>query len=635
MSNDVRIRALLDDKASSGLDRLKGKLDTVGGKGTASTAFGVAAAKGFDLIGGSALKAGEAIGEFIGDSIDAASDLQQSTGGVESVFGELSGKVEAFGKTAAESIGLSKNAVNELATVLGSQLQGMGFDLDEAANKTLLLEQRGADLAATFGGTTKDAVEAISSLLRGERDPIEKYGVSIKDVDVKARILADGLDTSTAAAEKHATATASLELLLESTAKAEGRFADEAGTAAGAAQRQAAKMENLRAKLGDKLLPIQEAVTEGQIVLVDTLSDLADGLEDLGRPIGDFVGWLGDARRAGEDLGDSVPFVAGAFDLIGKAATGLIQPLFFAKDRIDGFVNSTGEPMSRAAVKFAESTEGMAEDARESGRILRQSASDAADQVPPDADKISGSIAGIGSAAIRAGHQVDLALSGVIDSIKGSRGDVQTEADDVASAIFDAVILKGGAAGEKADLARDKFLDLAELASLGDTQAAQALRAQLKQLESTKHLTLEQKVEIRELRAALKRLEQSYDDAAEAADRLANAKLEHALVRFGQAPSPRAAGGPVKADNAYLIGETGPELFIPDESGVIMPNPGGGGLRLPTAGASGWGGGGTTINVNFNSTWPPTPAQTREITAVISEELHAEFDRSSGTSVRQ
>lgn len=36
--------------------------------------------------------------------------------------------------------------------------------------------------------------------------------------------------------------------------------------------------------------------------------------------------------------------------------------------------------------------------------------------------------------------------------------------------------------------------------------------------------------------------------------------------------SPRAAGGPVSASQGYLVGEVGPELFVPNTSGTIIPN---------------------------------------------------------------
>jgi hypothetical protein len=49
----------------------------------------------------------------------------------------------------------------------------------------------------------------------------------------------------------------------------------------------------------------------------------------------------------------------------------------------------------------------------------------------------------------------------------------------------------------------------------------------------------------------------------------------------------RAMGGPVSGSTAYVVGERGPELFVPQGSGTIIPN-----NRM--------GGGGTTINLTVN-----------------------------------
>lgn len=40
----------------------------------------------------------------------------------------------------------------------------------------------------------------------------------------------------------------------------------------------------------------------------------------------------------------------------------------------------------------------------------------------------------------------------------------------------------------------------------------------------------------------------------------------------GKIRGKRAGGGPVGASNAYIVGEKGPELFVPDSSGTIVPN---------------------------------------------------------------
>ena len=59
-------------------------------------------------------------------------------------------------------------------------------------------------------------------------------------------------------------------------------------------------------------------------------------------------------------------------------------------------------------------------------------------------------------------------------------------------------------------------------------------------------------------------------------------------------PNARAGGGPVKANTAYLVGESGPELFMPSQNGVIIPN----GPGAAVSGGGGFGGG-LTMNVTY------------------------------------
>lgn len=56
---------------------------------------------------------------------------------------------------------------------------------------------------------------------------------------------------------------------------------------------------------------------------------------------------------------------------------------------------------------------------------------------------------------------------------------------------------------------------------------------------------------------------------------------------------PRAMGGPVTGGSPYLIGEKGPELFVPDVSGYVVPN-----SALATSTRAGLG---STINVTVNA----------------------------------
>ena len=196
------------------------------------------------------------IGKLGKDAIDSASALQQSTGGVEAVFKSQADAVKGFADAAAQNLGLAKSEYQDLATVIGSQLKNAGVPMKELGGQTNDLIGMGADLAAMFGGTTSEAVEALSSLLKGERDPIERYGVSINQAAIDAQLAAMGMDDLTGAAAKNAEMQATLALLTQQTADAQGAFGREADTAAGAQARATAEMENTRAELGVALLPL-------------------------------------------------------------------------------------------------------------------------------------------------------------------------------------------------------------------------------------------------------------------------------------------------------------------------------------------------------------------------------------------
>lgn len=60
-----------------------------------------------------------------------------------------------------------------------------------------------------------------------------------------------------------------------------------------------------------------------------------------------------------------------------------------------------------------------------------------------------------------------------------------------------------------------------------------------------------------------------------AMDRFVTQPLQNAFLKFTQSlpqMGARADGGPVNAGGAFLVGERGPELFVPTGSGQIVPN---------------------------------------------------------------
>lgn len=195
-------------------------------------------------------------------AVDSASSLQQSTGAVESVFKAQATAIKDLAADAAGAVGLSANQYQEFASVIGSQLKNLGTAQEDLVPTTDKLITMGADLASMFGGTTAEAVESLSAAFRGEYDPIEKYGISIKKSDINARLAAKGLSGLEGEALRQAEAQELLAMLTEQSADAMGNFQRETDTAAGSAQIAAANWENAKAALGQSLLPVVTQVAE-------------------------------------------------------------------------------------------------------------------------------------------------------------------------------------------------------------------------------------------------------------------------------------------------------------------------------------------------------------------------------------
>lgn len=211
-------------------------------------------------VGALALAGGAAMGALAVNGVKAASNLQQSIGGMEAVFKEQSAQMHAWAASAATDLGLSKNSYNELATIIGTTLKNSGTPMDELGGQTQKLMTISADMAATFGGPVTDASNAVASALRGEMEPLRAYGVSLNAAAIESKALADTGKATAAELTAQDKALATQALIFEQSADAQGAFARESNTLAGQTERLKAKFENISATIGEYFLPVLTGV---------------------------------------------------------------------------------------------------------------------------------------------------------------------------------------------------------------------------------------------------------------------------------------------------------------------------------------------------------------------------------------
>lgn len=279
---------------------------------------GVRMRQGLAIGGVAALALGKAV-------ISLSSDAEQSLGATETVFGKYADRVERESNRAANAVGLSANEYRESANLIGSLLKNQGVVQDQLAGKTDRLVKIGADLAATFGGPTSDAVAALGSAFKGEFDPLEQYGISIKQsaINTEAMTVANVASITefnklTLAQQSAAKQQATNNLLTKQSADVAGAFGRESDTLAGAQQRLYAELKNVGVEAGTSVLPL--------------LTDLAQYARREGVPaLEDLAHWFGEnqseIRSTADELGDTLLPVLRTLNTLGGVAVDVLAAI--------------------------------------------------------------------------------------------------------------------------------------------------------------------------------------------------------------------------------------------------------------------------------------------------------------------
>jgi hypothetical protein len=218
--------------------------------------------------------------------VQSASDLNESISKSNVVFGSSAKAIEAWSKTADQSLGLSQTAALEAAAnfaILGTSAGLTGADL---AGFSTDLTGLAADLASFNNTSVDEAITALAAGLRGESEPLRKFGVLLSANAVEAKAMEMGLAATTKELTDQDKVLARNALILEQTTLQQGDFAR---TADGAANKQrilAAEIENSRAAIGQGLLPAYKDLLAVLVNVADWAGKNSTTVRNLGVAVG-------------------------------------------------------------------------------------------------------------------------------------------------------------------------------------------------------------------------------------------------------------------------------------------------------------------------------------------------------------
>ena len=127
-------------------------------------------------------------------SFKMAADFEDAMGATDQVFKENAKVVQDWASNLPSMYGIAKKEALEYANIMGSMLVNIGgLTQDQAAKQSASLIQLAGDLTAMFGGTTQDAVRALTGALKGNNTMLDNYGMAVNDTLVKQRAFELGL----------------------------------------------------------------------------------------------------------------------------------------------------------------------------------------------------------------------------------------------------------------------------------------------------------------------------------------------------------------------------------------------------------------------------------------------------------
>jgi hypothetical protein len=351
----LKLALLADTKDFiKGLDKADNETRSFSDKlGTALKAGAVAFAGLATAAGAFALKIGK-------DAIGAASDFSEEISKARVIFGDASKDIEQFAETAADSLGQSKKQAVNAASTFATLGKAAGLTGKDLSKFSIGFVKLASDLASFNNTSPEDAIQAIGAALRGEAEPIRRYGILLNDATLKNEALALGLIKTTKEALSPANKVlAAQEAIYKQTSDAQGDFARTSDGLANSQRQLAANIEDVKIQLGEVLLPIVLQVSDViKKTFVPAIENLVDGFTRKGKQ--GLTRAFYDAGTGVVSFGYDMTGVEGKAYELGESmrdlTTSIEKLLTIDPNSTDSFFVKTLDTLNRTIEKIEQAT---------------------------------------------------------------------------------------------------------------------------------------------------------------------------------------------------------------------------------------------------------------------------------------
>lgn len=211
--------------------------------------------------------------------VKLASDLTETLGKTEVVFGNLSDTIIAWSETSVESIGLAQETALNMASTYGDLGTAMGLSVDEAANMSMSLVQLGADMASFKNISIERANVALQAIYTGETESLKAMGIVMTEANLEQFAMEQGCEKTYKNMSQTEKVMLRYKYVMSMTTNAQGDFVRTGDSLANQSRKLGENIKQLGASFGKILEPTITSVISTINGLVSWISGLDDGVK--------------------------------------------------------------------------------------------------------------------------------------------------------------------------------------------------------------------------------------------------------------------------------------------------------------------------------------------------------------------
>lgn len=211
--------------------------------------------------------------------VKLASDLTETLGKTEVVFGDLSDTVIAWSETSVESMGLAQETALNMASTYGDLGTAMGLSVNEATNMSMSLVQLGADMASFKNISIERANVALQAIYTGETESLKAMGIVMTEANLEQFAMAQGCEKTYKSMSQTEKVMLRYKYVMSMTTNAQGDFVRTGDSLANQSRKLGENIKQLGASFGKILEPTITSVISTINGLVSWISGLDEGVK--------------------------------------------------------------------------------------------------------------------------------------------------------------------------------------------------------------------------------------------------------------------------------------------------------------------------------------------------------------------